>query len=74
MDQRAHGARITTLLSQMDDVVYALVRTQRVISHTGDVLTGGIVEAVFDIKINKILNPKARIVNFGARFSLLSQR
>ncbi|KAI0287439.1 Six-hairpin glycosidase-like protein [Russula brevipes] len=51
----------TSLRAQMDDVVHALTRSQQVISLAGNVFTGGIEEAVFDIKLNKLLDPKARI-------------
>ncbi|KAH9963444.1 Six-hairpin glycosidase-like protein [Lactifluus volemus] len=50
-----------SLRSQMDDVVHALTRTQQVVSLAGNLYTGGIGEAVFDVKLNKLLDPKARI-------------
>jgi glucoamylase len=50
-----------SLRPQMDDVVHALTRTQQVVSLAGNLYTGGIGEAVFDVKLNKLLDPKARI-------------
>jgi len=50
-----------SLRPQLDDVVHALTRTQQVISLAGNVFTGGIEEAVFNVKLNKLLDPKARI-------------
>ncbi|KAI0250155.1 Six-hairpin glycosidase-like protein [Lactifluus subvellereus] len=50
-----------SLRPQMDDVVHALTRTQQVISLAGNIFTGGIGEAVFDVKLNKLLDPAARI-------------
>jgi len=46
---------------QLDDAIHTLTRMQQVISLAGNVFTGGIEEAVFDVKINKLLDPKARI-------------
>ena len=37
-----------------DDLRHALIRTQQVVSLAGNVLTGGIEEAVFDVKLNPI--------------------
>ncbi|KAI9454335.1 Six-hairpin glycosidase-like protein [Lactarius psammicola] len=51
----------SSLRPQMDDVVHALTRTQQVVSLAGNIFTGGIEEAVFDLKINMILDEKARI-------------
>ncbi|KAI0267065.1 Six-hairpin glycosidase-like protein [Gloeopeniophorella convolvens] len=51
----------TSLRGIVDDMVHALIRTQQVISLAGNVFTGGIEEAVFDIKLNMLLDPKARI-------------
>ena len=51
----------TSLRPQMDDVVHALTRTQQVISLAGNIFTGGIGEAVLDLKLQKILDPAARI-------------
>jgi glucoamylase len=50
-----------SLRSQMDDVVHALTRTQQVVNLAGNIFTGGIGEAVFDVKLNMILDPAARI-------------
>jgi hypothetical protein len=44
-----------------DDMTHALVRTQQVVSIAGNVLSGGIGEAVFDIKINPIQSEDSRI-------------
>ncbi|KAI9437567.1 Six-hairpin glycosidase-like protein [Lactarius indigo] len=51
----------TGLRRQVDDVVHALTRTQQVTSLSGNIFTGGIEESVFDLQINKILDPNARI-------------
>jgi glucoamylase len=44
-----------------DDVTHALIRSQQVISLSGNVLTGGIEEAVFDVYLNMIQDDAARI-------------
>jgi glucoamylase len=44
-----------------DDMTHALIRTQQVVSIAGNVLSGGIGEAVFDIKINPIQSEDSRI-------------
>jgi glucoamylase len=44
-----------------DDLTHALIRTQQVVSLAGNVLTGGIEEAVFDVKLNPIQSEDARI-------------
>ncbi|KAI9451528.1 Six-hairpin glycosidase-like protein [Russula earlei] len=44
-----------------DDTTHALIRTQQVISLAGNVFTGGLEEAVFDVKINPIQSEDARI-------------
>jgi glucoamylase len=44
-----------------DDLTHALIRTQQVVSLAGNVMTGGIEEAVFDVKINPIQSEDARI-------------
>ncbi|KAI9431007.1 Six-hairpin glycosidase-like protein [Lactarius psammicola] len=51
----------TSLRPQMDDVVHALTRTQQVVSLAGNIFTGGIEEAVFDLKLNMVLDEKTRI-------------
>lgn len=50
-----------SLRPQLDDAIHVLTRTQQVISLAGNVFTGGIEEAVFDLKLNKLLDRKARI-------------
>jgi len=50
-----------SLRPMADDLTHALVRTQQVISLAGNVFSGGIEEAVFDIKINPIQSEDARI-------------
>jgi hypothetical protein len=44
-----------------DDLTHALIRTQQVVSLAGNVLSGGMGEAVFDIKLNPIQSEDARI-------------
>ncbi|KAN0138299.1 glycoside hydrolase family 15 protein [Lactarius tabidus] len=51
----------TSLRPQMDDVVHALTRTQQVVSLAGNVFTGGLEEAVFDLQINMVVDPGTRI-------------
>ncbi|KAI0267066.1 Six-hairpin glycosidase-like protein [Gloeopeniophorella convolvens] len=51
----------TSLRGIVDDMVQALTRTQQVISLAGNVFTGGIEEAVFDVHLNMLLDPNARI-------------
>jgi len=48
------------LRTLIDDSVRALVRTQQVVSLAGNVFTGGLEEAVFDIHLGKILDPAYR--------------
>ena len=57
-----------SLRPQMDDVVHALTRTQQVVSVAGNVFNGGIDEAVFDLKLRRLLDPmaKARIGSAAA--------
>ena len=45
---------------QLDDAVRALIRTQQVVSLSGNVFTGGLEEPVFDIHIGKITNLEFR--------------
>ena len=45
----------------VDDFVHALIRTQHVISPAGNIFTGGLEEALFDLKINQIINPDYRV-------------
>ena len=54
----------TSLISQVNDIVYALARTQQVINHASNVFTGGIAGEVFDVKINLFIRPP---YNKGAR-------
>lgn len=52
----------TTLLRALvDDGVHALIRTQQVVSLSGNVFTGGLEEPVFDIHLNKLLDAASRI-------------
>lgn len=48
------------LRTLLDDSVHALVRTQHVVSLAGNVFTGGLEEAVFDIHLGKITDPASR--------------
>ena len=50
-----------SLRLQLDDTIHALTRMQQVISLAGNVFTSGIEEAVFDLKLNNLLDPKACI-------------
>ena len=61
----------TSLRPQMDDVVHALTRTQQVVSLAGNIFTGGIEEAVFDLHLNMILDPGTRIGSPAAGTSIL---
>ena len=61
----------TSLRPQMDDVVHALTRTQQVVSLAGNIFTGGIEEAVFDLQLNMLLDPAARIGSPAAGTSIL---
>ena len=54
------------LRTLLDDSVHALVRTQHVVSLAGNVFTGGLEEAVFDINLGKITNPVYRPGSPGA--------
>lgn len=49
------------LRAVVDDYVHALIRTQHVVSIAGNVFTGGLEEALFDLKIHEILNNNERI-------------
>jgi glucoamylase len=53
--------RDKSLCPQLDNTIYALTRMQQVISLAGNVFAGGIEEAVFNLKLNKLLDPKACI-------------
>lgn len=59
-----------SLRPQIDDVVHALTRTQQVNSLSGDVFTGGLDEAVFDLHINMVVDPGTRIGSPAAGTSL----
>lgn len=54
------------LRTQVDDAVRALIRTQQVVSISGNVFTGGLEEPVFDIHIDKIMNLDYRPGSPGA--------
>ena len=60
----------TSLRPQMDDVVHALTRTQQVVSLAGNIFTGGIEEAVFDLQLNMLLDPATRIGSPAAGTSI----
>lgn len=45
----------------VDDFVHALIRTQHVVSPAGNLFTGGLEEALFDLKIDQITNPDYRV-------------
>lgn len=64
-----------SLRPMADDLTHALVRTQQVISLAGNVFSGGIEEAVFDIKINPIQSEAARIGSpaAGGSFALVAK-
>jgi glucoamylase len=49
------------LRTLIDDSVHVLVRTQQVVSLSGNVFTGGLEEPVFDIHLGKIMNPASRL-------------
>ncbi|KAI0246449.1 Six-hairpin glycosidase-like protein [Lactifluus subvellereus] len=51
---------IKLLRTLVDDSVHALVRTQHVVSLSGNVFTGGLEEPVFDIHLGTITNPAYR--------------
>jgi glucoamylase len=52
----------TTLLRALvDDGIHALIRTQQVVSLSGNVFTGGLEEPVFDIHLNKLSDAASRI-------------
>jgi glucoamylase len=48
------------LRSLVDDSVHALIRTQQAVSLAGNVFTGGLEEAVFDVHLRKVINPISR--------------
>jgi hypothetical protein len=50
-----------SLRPMADDLTHALIRTQQVVSLAGNIFTGGIAEAVWDIHINPIQSEDARI-------------
>ena len=45
----------------VDDFVHVLIRTQHVDSPAGNLFTGGLEEALFDLHINQITNPDYRV-------------
>jgi hypothetical protein len=49
------------LRTLVDDSVHALVRTQHVVSLSGNVFTGGLEEPVFNTHLEKITDPASRI-------------
>ena len=56
----SHGDT-TPLRALVDDGVHALIRTQQVVSLSGNVFTGGLEEPVFDLHLNKLSNAASRI-------------
>jgi len=45
----------------MDDYVHALIRTQHVVSISGNTLSGGLDEPVFDIHLGAVNNHDSRV-------------
>ena len=60
------------LRALVDDGVHALIRTQHVVSLTGNVFTGGLEEAGFDIHLDMISDPASRIGSPAAGANQLS--
>ncbi|KAI0266993.1 Six-hairpin glycosidase-like protein [Gloeopeniophorella convolvens] len=56
----AHDDKSPHLRQFIDDAVHALVRTQHVTSIAGNIFTGGLEEAAFDVHLGRILNLAAR--------------
>ncbi|KAI0292707.1 Six-hairpin glycosidase-like protein [Multifurca ochricompacta] len=50
----------TSLRAVVDDYARALIRTQHVVSIAGNIFTGGLEEASFDLKLGMITNPYYR--------------
>jgi hypothetical protein len=51
------GNSDAALRNIVDDFVHVLIRTQHVTGPAGNVFTGGLEDALFDIHINKITHP-----------------
>lgn len=49
------------LRALVDDGVHALIRTQQVISLSGNIFTGGLEEPVFDLHLNKLPDGASRV-------------
>jgi glucoamylase len=63
----------TKLLRELvDDSVHALIRTQHVVSLSGNIFTGGLEEPVFDIHLDMISDPSSRIGSPAAGANQLS--
>jgi glucoamylase len=45
----------------LDDYVHAIVRTQHVVNIAGNTFSGGLDEALFDLKLGVITNPSYRV-------------
>ena len=60
------------LRALVDDGVHALIRTQHVVSLSGNVFTGGLEEAGFDIHLDMISDPASRIGSPAAGANQLS--
>ncbi|KAN0139655.1 glycoside hydrolase family 15 protein [Lactarius tabidus] len=54
------GGKTGHVRALVDDAVHALIRTQHVSNLAGNVLTGGLAEAVYDRNIGKLLDPLSR--------------
>ena len=50
-----------TLRALVDDSVHALIRSQHVVSIAGNIFTGGLEEALFDLHLAQITNNDLRI-------------
>lgn len=66
-------ADATPLRALIDDGVHALIRTQHVVSLSGNIFTGGLEEPVFDIHLNKLSDGASR-VGAPAAGAILSTR
>ena len=55
-----YGGNTAHVRALVDDAVHALIRSQHVSNLAGNVLTGGLAEAVYDPRISKLLDPLSR--------------
>jgi glucoamylase len=51
----------TPLRALVDDGVHALIRTQQIVSLSGNIFTGGLEEPVFDLHLNKLSDTASRV-------------